>query len=328
MDSSTNTLLLNLGFSQNEINHFEHVYNNGGKFTPMALQQYGYTYEQAKRLNYMSKILRDGINMQTENDMISHVKKMTGSSREMAKQAVYRQNLSNGYGAQNYSEVELIKHLRETNGKQRRITIQDLAVSKVTAVPRVAVVAGITDEPYTIWNSKNYKGYKAMYKVVEATGSNITIETPRKPKLAWGQSKKIPGVLEIKGVKGNGDAVVVFNKNYCRLCNRFVIVASLKNPEFHLGKYEMICFEGTRVYIFAINMGTKENVRYNMGNQRIYEYGIMPGDIKGKLDSVAKNMFNHLGGVSAKYVEPNEDYKVVPKEDKDEAFNKEESVVM
>lgn len=320
MDRNTNSQLLNLGFSQAEINNFEFIYNNGGKFTPMALQQYGYSLEQAKRLAYMNKIMQGGVNIQTENDMISHVKKMTGASRDIAKQAVYRENLSNGYGAQNYSETELIKHLRETNGKQRRITIQDLAVSKVTSVPRVAVVGGIAESPYNIWNSNNYKGFDAMYKVIDATSSKITVETPRKPKLEWGRSKDVPGVLEIKGVKNNGNAIVVFDRKYCRLCNRFVIVASLRNPEFHLGKYDMICFEGTKVYIFAVNMGVKEQLRYNMGNQRIYAFGIMPGDIKIKLDNVAKSMYQQLGGVSVTYVDPNESYTVVPKTQVDESF--------
>ena len=320
MDRNTNSQLLNLGFSQAEINNFEFIYNNGGKFTPMALQQYGCSLEQAKRLAYMNKIMQGGVNISTENDMISHVKKMTGVNRDIAKQAVYRENLANGYGAQNYSEVELIKHLRETNGKQRRITIQDLAVSKVTAVPRVAVVGGITEPPYDIWNSKNYNGFDAMYRVIDATSSKITIETPRKPKLEWGRSKDVPGVLEIKGVKNNGNAIVVFDRKYCRLCNRFVIVASLRNPEFHLGKYEMICFEGTKVYIYAINMGIKEQLRYNMGNQRIYAFGIMPGDIKGKLDNVAKSMYQQLGGVSVNYIEANETYTVVPKTQVDESF--------
>lgn len=327
MDRNTNSQLLNLGFSQAEINNFEFIYNNGGKFTPMALQQYGYSLEQAKRLAYMNKIMQGGVNIQTENDMISHVKKMTGASRDIAKQAVYRENLSNGYGAQNYSETELIKHLRETNGKQRRITIQDLAVSKVTSVPRVAVVGGITESPYDIWNSNNYKGFDAMYKVIDATSSKITVETPRKPKLEWGRSKDVPGVLEIKGVKNNGNAIVIFDRKYCRLCNRFVIVASLRNPEFHLGKYDMICFEGTKVYIFAVNMGIKEQLRYNMGNQRIYAFGIMPGDIKIKLDNVAKSMYQQLGGVSVTYVDPNESYTVVPKTQVDESFDS-DNVIM
>ena len=321
MNRNISIQLLGMGFSQLEINNFEYIYAYGGKFSPNALQQYGYSYDQAKRIAYMYKIMQGGVNIQTEKDLITHVKKMTGTSHAIAKQAVYRENLSNGYGAQNYSEVELIKHLRETNGRQRKLTIQDLAVSNVTEVPRVAVVAGINDVPYNIWNSSNYKGKDAMYRVVDATSSKITIETAKKPKLEWGRSREVPGVLEINGVRNNGNAVVTFDKKYCRLCNRFVIVASLRNPEFHLGKYDMICFEGTKVYIFALNMGTRENLKYNMGNQRIYAYGILPNNIKSKLTSVAKSMYQQLGGVNVKYIEPNEEYSVVPRNQVDESFD-------
>ena len=118
-----------------------------------------------------------------------------------------------------------------------------MAVSKVTSVPRLAVVGGIIEEPYAIWNSNRYKGLDAMYLVKDVTGSKVTIETSRKPQLEWGKARDIPGVLEIKGIRNNGKAVVTFDKKYCRLCNRFVIIASLRRPEFHLGEYEMVCFE-------------------------------------------------------------------------------------
>lgn len=321
MDRNTTNTLLNMGFSNAEIQAYEYIYMNAGKFSPAALQSYGYDLQSAKRLAYLNRVMQGNVNICSENDMITHVKKMTGVSRQDAKQVVYRENLQNGYGAQNYSEVELIKHLRETNGRQRRISIQDLAISKVTNVPRVAVVAGILDAPYNIWNSANYKGKDAMYKVVDVTGAKITIETAKKPKLEWGKSKVVPGVLEIKGVKNNGNAIVTFDKKYCRLCNRFIIVASLKNPEFHLGKYDMICFEGTKVYIYATNMGIKENVKYNMGNQRIYDFGIMPHDIKGKLDNVAKSLYHQLQGVTVNYVEPNGEYNVVPRTQVDESMD-------
>ena len=297
---------------------------NAGKFSPAALQSYGYDINSAKRLAYMNKIMQGNVQINSENDMITHVKKMTGVSRDIAKQAVYRENLSNGYGAQNYSEVELVKHLKETNGRQRKITIQDLSISKITTVPRVALIGGIIDAPYNIWNSKNYSGKDALYRVIDVSGSRITIETSRKPRLEWGKAKELPGILEIKGVRSNGNAIVSFDKKYCRLCNRFVIVASLKNPEFHLGKYDMICFEGTRVYIFAINMGIKEKIKYNNGNQRIYAYGIMPQDIKGKLDFVAKAMYQELHGVAVNYIEPNSDYSVVSKTQVDEQMEDED----
>lgn len=271
--------LMSLGFNQQEIAQLKYVYNNRGKFNTNALQSYGYTYEQAKRLMYMYNICTGKIHID--------------------------------------SKEEMVKHYRKTFGTNYRISMQDLAVSKITSVPRLAFVGNITVEPYTIWNSKQYKGMQALYKVIDATSKTITVETSRKPKIPYGTPTEIKNVLEVKGVRNNGNAVVAFDKNCCRLCNRFVIVASLRNPEFHLGKYELICFEGTKVYIYAINMGTKETLRYG-NTQRIYDYGIFGQTIRDKLDNVAKEMYKHLCGVGVEYHGPTMDYEVLPKEQEEE----------
>lgn len=277
--------LLQLGFTKVEIQQLNYVYTSGGKFTPSALQQYGFNYEQSKKLSYMYNICCGKVQINSKEETIRHLRRMFGS---------------------NY-----------------RISIHDLAVSKIAAVPRWAVVGGIMDEPYNIWNSNKYKGSSALYNVVDVSGQKVTVETNRKPRLEYKQSKSIPGVLDIKGVKNNGNVIVTFDKKYCKICNRFIIIASLRNPEFHLGKYEMLCFEGTRVYIYATNMGTKENIKYSMGNQRVYDFGIYPNDIKLKVTNVAKAMYQHLHGVGIQYEEPNMTYKVVgsEKEEQEELSN-------
>lgn len=314
MGTSTKNTLLGMGFTSAELQAYEHIYNNGGKFTPMALQSYGYSYEESKRIAYLNKVMLGDVKINSEHDMITHVKKLTGVSRNEAKQYVYNRNLQNGYGAQNYTKEELIKHLRETAGRTQRIGIQDLSISSVTEVPRVAVVNGIIQQPYNVWNSSNYNGKDALYKVTDVTGQKVTIETFKKPKLEYRAAKVIPGVLEIKGLKQNGQVVVAFDKQYCRLCNRFIIVASLKRPEFHLGMFEIICFEGSRVYVYATNMGTRDQVKYKGGSQRVYAYGIFKQDIRGKLKGVAEGLYGHLHGVNVEYIEANSDYKIIPSE--------------
>lgn len=281
--------LMSVGFNAVEIQNMHMVQNNFGKFTPQALQSYGYTYEQAKRLMYGYSICKGKTVIDSKQDMVKHLRKMFGA---------------------NY-----------------RISMQDLKVSSVTSIPRVALVGNIADEPFTIWNSKNYKGKDAIYKVVDVTGKRITIETSRKPKLAYGASKSIPGVLEIKGTKTNGMVVVSLDKDYCQLCNRFAIMASLRNPEFHLGKYEMVCFEGTKVYIFAVDMGIRETVKYSGGTQRVYKYGIFKKDIKPKLDMVAKEMYRSLGGVSVDFLEANKEYNIITQRKAEEETDESEVII-
>lgn len=280
--------LMSIGFNVTEIQNMHYIQNNMGKFTSQALQSYGYTYEQAKRLMYAYGVCSGKIVIDSKEDMIKHLRKMFGT---------------------NY-----------------RISMQDLAVSKVTSIPRLAVVGNIKEEPYSIWNSKNYNGKDALYKVVDVTTQRITIETMRKPRLKYGEAKKIQGVFEIKGVKSSGEAVVSFDRKYCNLCNRFAVMASLRNPEFHLGKYEIVCFEGTKVYVFATDIGVKENIRYSGGTQRVYQYGIFPKDIKPKLDTVAKELYRSLGGVSATLQEPTATYSVITKV-KEEVITEDDGVV-
>ena len=277
--------LLSLGFTQFEINELNKIALNGGKFTPQALQSYGYTPEQSKRLRYMAGICSG---------------KITVDNRE-----------------------QMMRHLKKNFGANYKLRIEDLNVSKVSEVPRVAVVANIVDTPFDIWNSNKYQGKDMFYRVVKASSQGVTVETSRKPQLSNTHTKKIPGVLEINGVKANGNIVITFDKNYCKMCNRYAIVASLKRPEFHMGMYDMLCFEGTRVYVYCTDMGIKESVKHNGGNSRVYDYGILPNMIKPKLDRVAKEIYEKIQCVDSIYIQPNTKFNIIHKDSKVENFDSE-----
>lgn len=300
--------LLNYGFTQNDIKCITQAYNLYGKINTSTLQQLGCNPQYAQKLNYAYGIYTGAIVIDSMAKLTKHFKMIYGCTQEQAQKYAYEFNLRNGGVT---TKEGLVNSLKKINKNGQKITINDLATSKVTTVPRVAIVNNIVQEPFTIWNSNQYQGADGFYRVKEVSSQSILIETPRKPKIPYGMSKKVPGVLEIKGLTESGHAIVSFNRNYCKLCNRFIIVASLRMPEFHLGKYEIICFEGTKVYVYALNMGTKENIRYNNGNQRIYAYGIYPQDIKKKLDGVAKQMYQYLKGVNVEYSNPTTDYKII-----------------
>lgn len=265
--------LISLGFNKSLIDVLRYIVENNGKVTPMALTQYGIPYEQAKDIKYMYDILVGRVVIN--------------------------------------SEVDLIKHLKRMFGRDRKIGIQDLAVSKIKEVPRVAVVAGIKEEPYTIYNSNRYEPYDRLYKVIDVTSKKIVVETNRKPKLKYGATKKIDGVLEIQEVKGD-KVIVAFDKRVCRLCNRFIVVASLKRPEFHHGLAEIICLEGTKVYVYVQTLKGNELMKYNYGTQRIYSYGYLGPEIQNKLMRVASYLYPLVCGVTGKVEPANMDYITVP----------------
>lgn len=273
--------LQSLGFNQNEIDTLYYIMANGGKVTTQALTSYGISYEDARKLRYMFDICTGKVVIDSPDDLAKHMKKMFG-------------------------------HIR-------RLGIQDLAISKISSVPRTALVAGIPRGPFDIWNSSKYPPLERMYTVVDVSGGKITIETDRKPVLKFKQDKFIDGVLEIKELTKDGKVRVAIDKKYCRLCNRFIIVASLRRPEFHHGMVEMICIEGTRVYVYAKDLGTKDQVRYNMGTQRVYAYGFYPNEIQSKLMLCATNMYKELCGVYATTYPANQDFLILtPEKDEDD----------
>lgn len=262
--------LTSLGFKQDEIVFLNNMLNMGYKINNATLQYMGLNYEQANRIKYMMAICCGKVTVDTKD--------------------------------------ELIKHLKKMNNGRCKIGLQNLAPSKIQTVPRIALVDGIQQEPFTIWNSRQYKGLDRFYIVTDVTGARITVETSRKPQIKYKGQMKIDEVLEIKGIKTNGKAVVAFNKKYCRLCNRFIIVATMRRPEFHHGMHEIICFEGSKVYVYARTMGVKDGIRYNGNTERVYAYGFFANEIKQKLDQVGKGIYNQLKGVSSEYTPGNQDF--------------------
>lgn len=270
--------LQSIGFKPSEIQALQQIVMENGRATVQIMTQYyGIPYEQAQKLKYMYDICTGKVNITTQDD--------------------------------------LSKHFRKMFGKHRRIGITDLSVSTISNVPRTALVAGIpSDSPFAIWNSKQYKPMERMYHVIDVSGGNIIIETNRLPVLKWRESRKLEGICAILNEPNKGKIQVAINKKYCRLCNRFVIVASLRCPEFHHGLVEIICIEGTKLYVFADTMGAKNYTRYGNNTMRVYDYGFFPMEIQPKLISVASNIYKRLCGVYVNQIPANSEFVILSKE--------------
>lgn len=263
-----------LGFTDREIQQFSNLVSSGTRLTTNNLLAMGFSIDNANKMRYMFDICIGKIIVETPDDLSKHLRKMFGS--------------------------------------RGRIGIQNLEVSKISSVPRCAVVGNIRQKPFDIWNSNQYPIQKGVYPVVDVSSTRITIRTARVPRIKYGEPKSVEGVLEIKGVTSDNKVEVAINKEYCRLCNRFIIVASLRRPEFHLGMCEIICFEGTRVYVYAQNLGTRDTVKYNMGTQRIYAYGLFRQEIEQKLKTCASHIKQLLHGPYMDYAPGNQDYNFLP----------------
>ena len=271
-----------MGFTQEEIQALTFIVNNEGKAAVSTMvQYYGIPYEEAQKLKYMYDICTGRIVINSEDD--------------------------------------ISKHLRKMFGRHRRIGIQDLSTSTISEIPRAALIAGIPkDTPFAIWNSINYPKEQRLYRVIDTSGQNIIIETDRIPKLKYKEAKKIDNMLEIKEDPVNGKMKVAVNKEYCRMCNRFIIVASLRRPEFHHGLISIICMEGTKVYIYADTLAPNKNSRYYNATQRVYDFGFFPNEIGPKLLNCATMVYQRVCGVYASQLPANMDFIMLPVEQKED----------
>lgn len=236
--------------------------------------------------------------------------KLTGINEGSAKKLKYMYDICTG-AVTTESPDDLAKHFRKMAGGQRRLGIQDLAVSKIQRVPRKAVIAGIPEGTFSIYNSNRYNENERMYNVIDVTGSNIIIRTDRKPILKYGASRKLDDIIEIREVNADGTVDIAINKANARLCNRFIVVASLRRPEFHHGMVEMIAIEGTKVYVFNQTMGGGEIPSYKNGTQRVYDYGFTSKELCPKLMASAKSIFNYIKGVYSCVDKPNSDFTLI-----------------
>ncbi|WP_099467403.1 hypothetical protein [Konateibacter massiliensis] len=258
---------------------------------------------------------------QTYAELISYNKpynvrnlKLLGLDEMTARQLMYMYEICSGKISVETKE-EIIKHFKKLTNGATKVGIQSLAVSSIKEVPRLAIIGGIKQEPFNQWNSKRYKGLGKFYKVVSVGSKKVTIETKRKPQLKWEQAKEVPKVLKIIELKKSGKIRVEFNRDYCRLCNRFIIVAALKRPEFHHGLYEIIAYEGTKVFVYATTLQATHLIKYNMSSQRVYDFGVVVSDINKKLTQTAIKIYDYLGAVAVYKEDGTQEYHIMVKSD-------------
>ena len=198
-------------------------------------------------------------------------------------------------------------------------------------IPRTAVVDGLP-QPFAIWNSRDYPQMERTYKVDKIAKEYVTIKTDRIPKLKYNDATEIPGVLKILSNE-NGIITVQIHKKYCRLCNRFVIIASRSNPDrrtildtndkfngdYNIGNDEMltnddeythgcivmVAADGTIIYLYAKTMRIDKygNSVANISDttsSRVLDYGFYNQEIVPKLRNIGKQLYNQINGIYMK----------------------------
>ena len=206
-------------------------------------------------------------------------------------------------------------HFRKINGSNlRQISISDLKSSNIAEVPRLAIVLGIEDNVYGVLNSKSSKDKHRYFSVIRIGQTNIEVRTTKQLVLKYRNDKRyeLEGVVRVLGKDTKGRTLLSINKDYCRLCNRYVIVASLRMPREHLGAVALISKGGDIIYVYAKTIYGNRTMA-KTPTERVYDFGILGGEIKPRIMRVAKEAFRKFSCAYSKYFPPVEDYSMMPR---------------
>lgn len=159
------------------------------------------------------------------------------------------------------------KHLQAISGGFRNFSCMQIPHRNISVIPRTAVVCDIPTGSFYPLNSKLYARTEGYYKVLKIAQEYVTIESTRRMTVSyvdrlnnsytnreWG----IPGILKVEQVGSRAENkpwVIKIHKKYCRLCNRFYILATTKrfieDATEHLGGYALLLSDGTILYLYA-----------------------------------------------------------------------------
>ena len=231
------------------------------------------------------------------------------------------------------NKVDLKKHLQKM-GFDRKISVADLATSITPKNELLAIVRGLPAKSiFGIYNTEE----GATQKVDTITSKYVTILSDKYYKINARQSKKlfrvkdlinnrikyydayedieryildnpqnyaITRVAELQHVQTVGSekmVSVILHRDYCRLLGRFMIVASLKAPDLHLGAYELLTLGGTTVYVFAkqVKFNQRADIKYSTGSERVYYIGTDESEIEEKLIAITNQVKQKVKGVYA-----------------------------
>lgn len=231
------------------------------------------------------------------------------------------------------NKVDLKKHLQKMHFTQK-ISVADLATSITPKNDLLAIVKGLPEKSiFGIYNTD--EGFS--HQVDTITPKNVTILSDKYYKLTARQSKKlyrvqdlihkrikyynayedierfildnpqeyaITKVAEIQYVQTVGAqrlVSVIIHRDYCRLLGRYMIVASLKAPDLHLGAYELLTLGGTTVYVFAkqVQFNQKANIKYSTGSERVYYVGTDETELEERLIAITNQVKQKVRGVYA-----------------------------
>lgn len=251
------------------------------------------------------------------NASIPAIQNMLGVDYNSAYRLRYLIDLINGTKEVNIHNVETIddlkaiaKHFKKINPQCRVLSTGELSPSRIMEIPKVAVVKGIRDPEFMHFNSMNPSDIKEYYIVERIGQSELVLRTTKRPR--GNKKTDSDSRATIMGIDTKGRTLIKVSKDICRLCNRYVVVASLRYPTTHNGAYAMNTVDGTIVYVYARTIYGNRGLNSGYA-ERIYDYGVIPSSLDNKLKSVAQRTYVDLSCKARIYEAPQSTFSLIYK---------------
>lgn len=298
--------MIELGFEPIVMETRAAILQNYGKLSTKAFEMFGvWNYKLRQDIIYADKIIKGIISVDNKIDLKKHLQKMnferkinmadlaTSVSPKNELKAIIKGlpmkslfGIYNTNNAVNYVDVETItnKYITILSEKYYRI-----GVKQSKCLYRVKDLINNKQKYYDSHDKieKNILNNQAAYKI-EKVAELLNVET-------YGTKKLVS---------------VVIHRDYCRLLGRYMIVASLKAPDLHLGAYELISLGATTVYVFArqVKFNQKADIKYSTGSERVYYIGFEEDKLDEMLLTITNQVYQKIKGVYSEKIEATTDF--------------------
>lgn len=306
-DIVPNERMLELGFEPVVMQTRQMILQNYGKLSSKAFELFGiWDYKLRQDILYADKIIKGIIPVENKVDLKKHLQKMN-----------YDRKISIADLASSIAPRNELKAIIKGLPQKSLFGIYNTGDS----VDSYVEVDSITNKYITIYSEKYYKitakQSKCLYRVKDLVNNRIKyyesrdkiekeiIDNPMTYKV-----EKVAELLNVQTIGGKKVVSVVIHRDYCRLLGRYMIAASLKAPDLHLGAYELLSLGGTAVYVFArqVKYNQKADVKYSTGTERIYYIGHDGDKLDEMLTSVTNQVYQKVRGVYSEKLDATVDF--------------------
>ena len=293
--------MLELGFEPIVMETRSMVLANTGKLSNKSFEMCGvWDYRLRQDILYADKIIRGIIPVDNKIDLKKHLQKMNFTRK--------------------ISMADLTTSISPHN--ELKAIIRGLPMKSLFGIyntddnPEGVDIDTLTSKYITIWSEKYFKigakQSKKLYRVRDLLNSRFkyydSLESIEKTIRDNETTYKIERIAELQNVQtinGKKMVSVVIHRDYCRVRGRYMIVASFRAPDAHLGCYELISLGGTTVYVFArqVKFNQKADVKYSTGQERVYYIGCDSEQLDEQLEQVTTQVYQKIQGVYSEKIE-------------------------